>query len=81
MAFAVGGFEVPLPGRGADARATVIRALNVLRQYDEAEVLRLAGSTGLLVRVDDPGRGQAVLARAGFDVSAVDADTGTTRAP
>ena len=37
--FAVGGFEVPLPGRGRDARATVIRALNVLRQYDEAEVL------------------------------------------
>ncbi|MDF2443972.1 MAG: hypothetical protein JWR01_2175 [Subtercola sp.] len=33
--FAFGGFEVPLPGgRGA----TVIRAFNVLRQYDEAEV-------------------------------------------
>lgn len=39
VAFAVGGFEVPLPGRGVDARAAVIRALNVLRQYDEAEVL------------------------------------------
>ena len=34
--FALGGFEVPLP----DGRpATVIRALNVLRQYDESEVL------------------------------------------
>lgn len=33
--FALGGFEVPLPdGR----RAAVIRAFNVLRQYDEAEV-------------------------------------------
>jgi ABC-2 type transport system ATP-binding protein len=36
------------------------------------DVLRLGGSTGLLVRVDDPGRAEAVLARAGFDVSAVD---------
>jgi len=34
--FALGGFEVPLPsGRSA----TVIRALNVLRQYDESEAL------------------------------------------
>ncbi len=33
--FALGGFEVPLPG-GASAR--VIRAFNVLRQYDEAQV-------------------------------------------
>lgn len=34
--FALGGFEVPLP----DGRpATVIRALNVLRQYDEGAVL------------------------------------------
>ncbi|PJJ61943.1 class I SAM-dependent methyltransferase [Compostimonas suwonensis] len=33
--FALGGFEVPLPGgRGA----TVIRAFNVLRQYDESQV-------------------------------------------
>ena len=33
--FALGGFEVPLPdGR----RAAVIRAFNVLRQYDESEV-------------------------------------------
>jgi hypothetical protein len=35
VSFRLGGFEVPLPdGR----RATVIRALNVLRQYDESEV-------------------------------------------
>lgn len=35
VAFARGGFEVPLPqGR----RAAVIRAMNVLRQYDEADV-------------------------------------------
>ena len=35
VTFRLGGFEVPLPGgRGA----TVIRALNVLRQYDESEV-------------------------------------------
>ena len=33
--FAVGGFEVPLPGR---RRAAVIRAFNVLRQYDESQV-------------------------------------------
>ena len=36
VSFALGGFEVPLPG---NRRATVIRALNVLRQYDEAEVM------------------------------------------
>ncbi len=35
VSFALGGFEVPLP-RGR--QATVIRALNVLRQYDETEV-------------------------------------------
>lgn len=35
VSFAVGGFEVPLPpGR----RPAVIRAMNVLRQYDEADV-------------------------------------------
>lgn len=32
--FRIGGFEVPLDGRRAD----VIRAMNVLRQYDEADV-------------------------------------------
>ena len=36
VSFALGGFEVPLPG---GRRATVIRALNVLRQYEESEVL------------------------------------------
>lgn len=35
LSFARGGFEVPLPD---DRRPVVIRALNVLRQYDEAEV-------------------------------------------
>lgn len=36
IGFALGGFEVPLPdGR----RAAVVRAFNVLRQYDEADVL------------------------------------------
>ncbi|AYG02844.1 class I SAM-dependent methyltransferase [Gryllotalpicola protaetiae] len=35
VSFARGGFEVPLPG---GETATVIRAFNVLRQYDEAEV-------------------------------------------
>ena len=33
--FSLGGFEVPLPGA---RRPAVIRALNVLRQYDESEV-------------------------------------------
>ena len=33
--FRLGGFEVPLPG---SRRPAVIRALNVLRQYDESEV-------------------------------------------
>jgi SAM-dependent methyltransferase len=36
VSFAVGGFEVPLP---AGRKAAVIRALNVLRQYDESAVL------------------------------------------
>ncbi len=35
VSFRLGGFEVPLP---AGRRATVIRALNVLRQYDESAV-------------------------------------------
>jgi len=35
VSFRLGGFEVPLPG---DRRPVVIRALNVLRQYDESEV-------------------------------------------
>ncbi len=35
VSFGRGGFEVPLPGQ---RRATIIRAMNVLRQYDEADV-------------------------------------------
>lgn len=35
VSFALGGFEVPLPG---GRRPAVIRAMNVLRQYPEAEV-------------------------------------------
>lgn len=35
LSFAVGGFELPLPG---GARPTLVRAFNVLRQYDEHEV-------------------------------------------
>ncbi|MGV8886326.1 MAG: class I SAM-dependent methyltransferase [Microbacteriaceae bacterium] len=36
VSFTLGGFEVPLPGH---RRAAVIRAFNVLRQYDESQVL------------------------------------------
>ncbi|MFL6170951.1 MAG: class I SAM-dependent methyltransferase [Ornithinibacter sp.] len=35
LRFGLGGFEVPLPG---GARPLVVRAFNVLRQYDEAQV-------------------------------------------
>ena len=35
LSFRLGGFEVPLAG---DHRATVVRAFNVLRQYDESQV-------------------------------------------
>lgn len=42
LRFALGGFEVPLPG---GERPTVVRAFNVLRQYAEAEV---AGAWGLV---------------------------------
>jgi hypothetical protein len=49
--FAVGGFEVPLPG-GAARRAAVIRAFNVLRQYDESEV---AAAWDLMVSRLQPG--------------------------
>ena len=35
VSFALGGFEVPAPG---DERPALIRAMNVLRQYEEAEV-------------------------------------------
>ena len=40
VSFALGGFEVPI-ARGR--RPAVIRAMNVLRQYDEAEVARRLG--------------------------------------
>ncbi|GAA1506568.1 hypothetical protein BJ978_000029 [Agromyces terreus] len=62
VAFAVGGFEVPTP---RDRRPAVIRAFNVLRQYDESEVAaawRLMASRlapgGLLVEgtCDELGR-------------------------
>jgi len=47
--FALGGFEVPLPdGR----RAAVIRAFNVLRQYDETEV---AGAWNRMLSRLQPG--------------------------
>ena len=36
--FVHGGFETPLPKNFAEQKATVIRAFNVLRQYDESEV-------------------------------------------
>jgi hypothetical protein len=36
--FVHGGFETPFPAALANRRATVIRAFNVLRQYEEAEV-------------------------------------------
>jgi len=49
VSFRRGGFEVPL---GGDRRATVIRALNVLRQYDESEV---AGAWATLVSRLQPG--------------------------
>ncbi|MEV4668153.1 class I SAM-dependent methyltransferase [Microbacterium sp. LWO12-1.2] len=62
VSFARGGFEVPLP---AGRQAAVIRAMNVLRQYDEADVAgawrtvaaRLAPS-GLLIEgtCDEIGR-------------------------
>jgi hypothetical protein len=39
LRFTLGGFETPLPADfGPDARANLIRAFNVLRQYDEAQV-------------------------------------------
>lgn len=39
LRFTLGGFETPLPADfGANAKADIIRAFNVLRQYDESEV-------------------------------------------
>ncbi len=48
VSFRLGGFEVPLDGRSA----TVIRALNVLRQYDESAV---ADAWALMVSRLEPG--------------------------
>ena len=62
LRFVRGGFEVPLPG---GARPTIVRAFNVLRQYDEADVARAWARTserlaedGLLVdgTCDELGR-------------------------
>lgn len=62
LSFALGGFEVPLPGT---RRASIIRAFNVLRQYDEQAVgeawARMCGrleSDGVLVEgtCDEVGR-------------------------
>lgn len=36
--FQLGGFEVPMPAEFAGRQADIIRAFNVLRQYDESEV-------------------------------------------
>ena len=36
--FVLGGFEVPLPAEVGASAPTVVRAFNVLRQYDESEV-------------------------------------------
>jgi hypothetical protein len=49
VSFRIGGFEVPLP---AGRTATIIRALNVLRQYDESAVLE---SWRLMVSRLQPG--------------------------
>ncbi|MEI9515179.1 class I SAM-dependent methyltransferase [Agromyces sp. CCNWLW213] len=49
VSFGLGGFEVPVPGGGAPA---VIRAFNVLRQYDEADV---AGAWARMVERLAPG--------------------------
>ncbi len=62
LRFVRGGFEVPLPGGG---RPVVVRAFNVLRQYDEADVAAAWATTvarlapgGLLVdgTCDELGR-------------------------
>lgn len=39
LLFGLGGFEVPLPKPLTGKEVNVIRAMNVLRQYDESEVL------------------------------------------
>ena len=49
VSFALGGFEVPVAG---ERRPVAIRAFNVLRQYDEAEV---AGAWNMMVARLQPG--------------------------
>ncbi len=49
VSFRLGGFEVPLPG---GRRPAIIRAANVLRQYDEAEV---AGAWATMLARLQPG--------------------------
>jgi hypothetical protein len=39
LLFGLGGFEIQLPKPHSDKQVDVIRAMNVLRQYDESEVL------------------------------------------
>jgi hypothetical protein len=39
LLFGLGGFEIPLPKPFLERQVNVIRAMNVLRQYDETEVL------------------------------------------
>jgi len=39
LLFGMGGFEIPLPNPLATEQVDVIRAMNVLRQYDESEVM------------------------------------------
>lgn len=51
--FIHGGFETPLPSTIGAERATIIRAFNVLRQYDETEVL--AAWKLMQSRLDDNG--------------------------
>lgn len=51
VSFGLGGFEVPLPG---ERRAAVIRAFNVLRQYDEYEVA--AAWARMAARLSPTGR-------------------------
>ncbi|MEY4417979.1 MAG: hypothetical protein RIQ88_417 [Actinomycetota bacterium] len=37
--FNFGGFEIPIPEKIAQEKVSIIRAMNVLRQYEEAEVI------------------------------------------
>lgn len=54
LQFTHGGFEVPMPPEfGPAAKASVIRAFNVLRQYDEADVP--AAWASMLARLTSAG--------------------------